>query len=92
MGPVWGCGPERDLSKDIYSRTSESVGKWVGSTDFVAPLSSTPPARNPGKEGPREGKRMSLNPSLASQGENVFFVVTNLIVTPNQQQKTCAEV
>lgn len=35
---------------------------------------------------------MSLNPSLASQGENVFFVVTNLIVTPNQQQKTCAEV
>uniref|UniRef100_A0A2K6EN21 P2X purinoceptor n=1 Tax=Propithecus coquereli TaxID=379532 RepID=A0A2K6EN21_PROCO len=28
---------------------------------------------------------------IPSQGENVFFVVTNLIVTPNQRQKTCAE-
>ncbi|XP_053067882.1 P2X purinoceptor 5 isoform X5 [Acinonyx jubatus] len=28
---------------------------------------------------------------IPPQGENVFFVVTNLIVTPNQQQKTCAE-
>uniref|UniRef100_A0A8W4FQL3 P2X purinoceptor n=1 Tax=Sus scrofa TaxID=9823 RepID=A0A8W4FQL3_PIG len=25
------------------------------------------------------------------QGENVFFVVTNLVVTPNQRQDTCAE-
>uniref|UniRef100_H0XN94 P2X purinoceptor n=1 Tax=Otolemur garnettii TaxID=30611 RepID=H0XN94_OTOGA len=28
---------------------------------------------------------------IPSQGENVFFVITNLIVTPNQRQKTCAE-
>lgn len=35
---------------------------------------------------------MSLNSSLAPQGENVFFVITNLIVTPNQRQETCAEV
>uniref|UniRef100_A0A8C5KPH4 P2X purinoceptor n=1 Tax=Jaculus jaculus TaxID=51337 RepID=A0A8C5KPH4_JACJA len=28
---------------------------------------------------------------VPSQGENVFFVVTNLIVTPNQRQGTCAE-
>ncbi|XP_078293741.1 P2X purinoceptor 5 isoform X3 [Panthera onca] len=28
---------------------------------------------------------------IPPQGENVFFVITNLIVTPNQQQKTCAE-
>ncbi|XP_021510303.1 P2X purinoceptor 5 [Meriones unguiculatus] len=28
---------------------------------------------------------------IPSQGENVFFVVTNLIVTPNQRQGICAE-
>uniref|UniRef100_A0A452TQ16 P2X purinoceptor n=1 Tax=Ursus maritimus TaxID=29073 RepID=A0A452TQ16_URSMA len=28
---------------------------------------------------------------IPPQGENVFFVVTNLIVTPNQRQDTCAE-
>ncbi|XP_068939340.1 P2X purinoceptor 5 isoform X3 [Petaurus breviceps papuanus] len=28
---------------------------------------------------------------IPSQGENVFFVVTNLIVTPNQRQSHCAE-
>ncbi|KAL4835253.1 hypothetical protein H8958_018104 [Nasalis larvatus] len=28
---------------------------------------------------------------LVSQGENVFFVVTNLIVTSNQRQNVCAE-
>ncbi|XP_032353882.1 P2X purinoceptor 5 isoform X1 [Camelus ferus] len=28
---------------------------------------------------------------IPPQGENVFFVVTNLIVTPNQRQETCAE-
>uniref|UniRef100_A0A8C9A0P4 P2X purinoceptor n=1 Tax=Prolemur simus TaxID=1328070 RepID=A0A8C9A0P4_PROSS len=28
---------------------------------------------------------------IPSQGENVFFVVTNMIVTPNQRQQTCAE-
>ncbi|XP_012634766.2 P2X purinoceptor 5 [Microcebus murinus] len=28
---------------------------------------------------------------IPAQGENVFFVVTNLIVTPNQRQRTCAE-
>ncbi|XP_006167686.1 P2X purinoceptor 5, partial [Tupaia chinensis] len=28
---------------------------------------------------------------IPSQGENVFFVITNLIVTPNQRQDTCAE-
>ncbi|XP_074046621.1 P2X purinoceptor 5 isoform X2 [Macrotis lagotis] len=28
---------------------------------------------------------------IPSQGENVFFVVTNMIVTPNQRQTTCAE-
>ncbi|XP_062966946.1 P2X purinoceptor 5 isoform X1 [Cynocephalus volans] len=28
---------------------------------------------------------------IPSQGENVFFVVTNLIMTPNQRQDTCAE-
>nr|XP_037843388.1 P2X purinoceptor 5 isoform X3 [Chlorocebus sabaeus] len=29
---------------------------------------------------------------IPAQGENVFFVVTNLIVTPNQRQNVCAEV
>ncbi|XP_017719094.1 PREDICTED: P2X purinoceptor 5 isoform X3 [Rhinopithecus bieti] len=29
---------------------------------------------------------------VPAQGENVFFVVTNLIVTPNQRQNVCAEV
>ncbi|XP_055112154.1 P2X purinoceptor 5 isoform X9 [Symphalangus syndactylus] len=28
---------------------------------------------------------------IPAQGENVFFVVTNLIVTPNQRQDVCAE-
>ncbi|XP_070082561.1 P2X purinoceptor 5 isoform X9 [Equus przewalskii] len=28
---------------------------------------------------------------IPPQGENVFFIVTNLIVTPNQRQGTCAE-
>ncbi|XP_038615174.1 P2X purinoceptor 5 isoform X2 [Tachyglossus aculeatus] len=28
---------------------------------------------------------------IPPQGENVFFVITNLIVTPNQRQSTCAE-
>ncbi|XP_054315267.1 P2X purinoceptor 5 isoform X5 [Pongo pygmaeus] len=28
---------------------------------------------------------------IPAQGENVFFVVTNLIVTPNQRQNICAE-
>ncbi|XP_014197432.2 P2X purinoceptor 5 isoform X7 [Pan paniscus] len=28
---------------------------------------------------------------IPAQGENVFFVVTNLIVTPNQRQNVCAE-
>ncbi|XP_053312785.1 P2X purinoceptor 5 [Spea bombifrons] len=28
---------------------------------------------------------------IPPQGENIFFVVTNLIVTPNQKQGTCAE-
>lgn len=28
---------------------------------------------------------------IPPQGENVFFVITNLIVTPNQRQETCAE-
>ncbi|XP_064234148.1 P2X purinoceptor 5 isoform X1 [Aotus nancymaae] len=28
---------------------------------------------------------------IPPQGENVFFVVTNLIVTPNQRQNVCAE-
>ncbi|XP_015417938.1 PREDICTED: P2X purinoceptor 5 isoform X3 [Myotis davidii] len=28
---------------------------------------------------------------IPPQGENVFFVITNLVVTPNQRQKTCAE-
>ncbi|KAM4700258.1 P2X purinoceptor 5 isoform 1-T1 [Discoglossus pictus] len=28
---------------------------------------------------------------IPPQGENVFFVVTNLIVTPNQRQGTCSE-
>ncbi|XP_078536076.1 P2X purinoceptor 5 [Lissotriton helveticus] len=28
---------------------------------------------------------------IPPQGENVFFVVTNLIVTPNQRQRTCSE-
>lgn len=37
-------------------------------------------------------RRRILNPSLVLQGENVFFVITNLIVTPNQRQETCAEV
>lgn len=36
--------------------------------------------------------RRFLNSSLVSQGENVFFVITNLVVTPNQRQETCAEV
>lgn len=26
------------------------------------------------------------------QGENMFFITTNLIVTPDQRQETCAEV
>uniref|UniRef100_A0A4W2HMX6 P2X purinoceptor n=1 Tax=Bos indicus x Bos taurus TaxID=30522 RepID=A0A4W2HMX6_BOBOX len=26
-----------------------------------------------------------------TKGENVFFVITNLVVTPNQRQETCAE-
>ncbi|XP_068387621.1 P2X purinoceptor 5 isoform X1 [Eschrichtius robustus] len=28
---------------------------------------------------------------IPPQGENVFFVITNLVVTPNQRQETCAE-
>ncbi|XP_012581627.1 PREDICTED: P2X purinoceptor 5 isoform X4 [Condylura cristata] len=28
---------------------------------------------------------------IPPQGENVFFIVTNLIVTPNQRQEVCAE-
>ncbi|KAF5911730.1 hypothetical protein HPG69_015708 [Diceros bicornis minor] len=28
---------------------------------------------------------------IPPQGENVFFIVTNLIVTPNQRQRTCPE-
>ncbi|XP_057357016.1 P2X purinoceptor 5 isoform X6 [Manis pentadactyla] len=28
---------------------------------------------------------------IPPQGENVFFIITNLIVTPNQRQETCAE-
>lgn len=28
---------------------------------------------------------------IPPQGENVFFVMTNLIVTPNQRQTTCPE-
>ncbi|XP_070338667.1 P2X purinoceptor 5 isoform X3 [Equus asinus] len=28
---------------------------------------------------------------IPPQGENIFFIVTNLIVTPNQRQGTCAE-
>ncbi|XP_044286148.1 P2X purinoceptor 5 isoform X2 [Varanus komodoensis] len=28
---------------------------------------------------------------IPSQGESVFFVITNLIITPNQRQSTCAE-
>ncbi|XP_039177356.1 P2X purinoceptor 5 [Crotalus tigris] len=28
---------------------------------------------------------------MPPQGESVFFVMTNLIITPNQQQNTCAE-
>ncbi|XP_021093797.1 P2X purinoceptor 5 isoform X6 [Heterocephalus glaber] len=46
---------------------------------------------SPGKEGPQEGRRRFLNPSVVPQGDNVFFVITNLIVTSNQRQSTCAE-
>ncbi|XP_040388738.1 P2X purinoceptor 5 isoform X3 [Cygnus olor] len=31
------------------------------------------------------------HPASTNQGENVFFVMTNLIVTPNQRQATCPE-
>lgn len=77
------------------------MGRWVGPTDFVAPLSPlspTPMKRphalpdSPGKEGPQEVMKRFLNPSPVSQGENIFFIITNLIVTPNQRQETCAEV
>ncbi|XP_040388744.1 P2X purinoceptor 5 isoform X7 [Cygnus olor] len=34
----------------------------------------------------------ALHPGLPGGGENVFFVMTNLIVTPNQRQATCPEV
>lgn len=40
----------------------------------------------------REAGRRFLKLCLPPQGENVFFVVTNLIVTPNQRQGICAEV
>lgn len=82
----------------MYSETLRSVSIWAGSTNVVAPLSPTPMQRPcplpgiPGKEGPQKGRRRFLNPFLVSQGENVFFIVTNLIVTPNQRQGTCAEV
>uniref|UniRef100_A0A6I8P627 P2X purinoceptor n=1 Tax=Ornithorhynchus anatinus TaxID=9258 RepID=A0A6I8P627_ORNAN len=33
----------------------------------------------------------AVHPELPGGGENVFFVITNLIVTPNQRQSTCAE-
>lgn len=51
-----------------------------------------PLPNSPGKEGPQHGRRKFLNPFLVPQGENIFFVITNLIVTPNQRQETCAEV
>lgn len=69
----------------------------MGSTTFMAPLSPYPcrgprPARQPWEGGFQESSRRFLNSSLVPQGENVFFVITNLIVTPNQRQETCAEV
>ncbi|XP_044534881.1 P2X purinoceptor 5-like [Gracilinanus agilis] len=33
----------------------------------------------------------SIDYVIPSQGENVFFIITNLILTPKQQQTTCAE-
>lgn len=47
---------------------------------------------SPEKEGPQDVRKRFLNPSPVSQGENIFFIITNLIVTPNQRQETCAEV
>ncbi|XP_070334986.1 P2X purinoceptor 5 isoform X2 [Odocoileus virginianus] len=44
----------------------------------------------PGRSDPRQ-QEGAPQPPLVSQGENVFFVITNLVVTPNQRQETCAE-
>lgn len=44
-----------------------------------------------GRRDPRQ-QEGAPQPPLVSQGENVFFVITNLVVTPNQRQETCAEV
>lgn len=65
---VWGCGRERDPSKDTCSGTLRPVGTWVGSTDIVAPVFSVPvqsPYHLPGssgKEGPQMAGRGSSTP------------------------------
>ncbi|XP_059938538.1 P2X purinoceptor 5 isoform X3 [Mesoplodon densirostris] len=41
--------------------------------------------------GPALPAAAGLHPDLPGGGENVFFVITNLVVTPNQRQETCAE-
>lgn len=58
---VWGCGRERDPSKDTCSWTLRPVGTWVGSTDFGAPVFSVPvqsPYHLPGSSG-KEGPQMA---------------------------------
>lgn len=93
-GAVCRCGSGRNLLKDLGQWADE----WDGIHYFYGSIvpnthAETPrPARQPWEGGFQESSRRFLNSSLVPQGENVFFVITNLIVTPNQRQETCAEV
>lgn len=80
--------------KNIHLESVGSSDRWTTTPSFVVPIVPNPMQRSTltWLTLPREARRRFLKLCLAPQGENVFFVVTNLIVTPNQRQGICAEV